>query len=321
MNELVTICVATYNRKDKLMGTLKSILNQTYRNIQIIIVDDCSTDGTRNYIEENILKIDRRILYIKHDCNKGLASARNTAINNANGKYFTFCDDDDRWEVDFIAEFVDLAKDYNSDWCFFCGGKYTNLLGTVVNTTKNVECSLRNYIKLGFTPPVASQFYFLESLIKIRGYNEEIKSGVDHDLWFRLAKINTQIKSLPIPLSIQNSGINVDRITTNYSNRINGIKRSLVIWEKDLVLMYGVEFYEKYSLAYLEREKYFLFNLYLTELQLRQAFFIINEIPISKSLRIILRVSIKIFIKNISPKFILPKEYNLIMMPTIKILQ
>jgi len=89
MDSLVTVCITTYNRMDLLPKTLRSILDQTYKNIEVIIVDDCSTDGTEELILTSLLKQDSRIRYIPHKENKGLAFARNTAINNAKGKYFT----------------------------------------------------------------------------------------------------------------------------------------------------------------------------------------------------------------------------------------
>ena len=94
-NNLVSICVTTFNRKEFLKLTLNSILAQTYKNIEVLVVDDCSNDGTKELIENKFLNIDKRIKYFRHENNKGLAVARNTAIINSKGKYFTFCDDDD----------------------------------------------------------------------------------------------------------------------------------------------------------------------------------------------------------------------------------
>ena len=123
-NNLVSICITTYNRRELLPLTLKSILKQTYRNIEIIIVDDCSVDGTKELVEKELLKTDDRIVYIRHEVNKGLAAGRNTAIFNAKGVYFTFCDDDDEWECDFVESFVSIARNYDENWCFSCGNIY-----------------------------------------------------------------------------------------------------------------------------------------------------------------------------------------------------
>jgi len=236
MNTLVTVCITTYNRKTLLPLTLKSVLNQTYKNIEIIIVDDYSMDGTQELVENELLKLDNRIKYIRHDKNYGLAMARNTAIKNAKGKYFTFCDDDDEWKPNFIEEFVKVAENYDDNWCFSSGFNYKD--------------SLKNIIYKGFTPPVAGQFYHLSSIKKVNGYNEEIKSGVDHDLWLRLASNDINILGIDKPLAIPNKNQQQDRMTTNYEKRLNGIKNSLEVWQPMIEINFSKNFYKFFRKNY-----------------------------------------------------------------------
>ena len=90
----VSVIVPTYNRANLISETIESILNQTYKNFELIIVDDGSTDNT----EEVIRKFkDSRIKYIKTDNWGGPARPRNTGIKKAKGEYIAFCDDDDIW--------------------------------------------------------------------------------------------------------------------------------------------------------------------------------------------------------------------------------
>lgn len=93
-NSFISVIVPTYNRADFVGETIESILNQTYKNFELIIVDDGSTDNT----EEVIGKFkDSRIKYIKTDNWGGPARPRNTGIKKAKGEYIAFCDDDDIW--------------------------------------------------------------------------------------------------------------------------------------------------------------------------------------------------------------------------------
>ena len=93
-NSFISVIVPTYNRADFVGETIESILNQTYKNFELIIVDDGSTDNT----EEVIRKFkDSRIKYIKTDNWGGPARPRNTGIKKAKGEYIAFCDDDDMW--------------------------------------------------------------------------------------------------------------------------------------------------------------------------------------------------------------------------------
>jgi len=227
-NHLVSVCVNTFNRKDSLLLTIKSILKQTYNNFEIIIVDDCSTDGTEKLVESQILKLDSRIIYIRNKKNRGLAFGRNQAIHAARGKFFTFCDDDDIWKENFIENFINQAKKYNESYSF-CASKLTSKKNLFVG----IKSSYKNFILLGFTPPVASQFYLTKVLKNIGGYNENIKSGVDHDLWLNLASNNFNLVYLNEDLSIPNSIFSEKRMTQNANKRLKKIKNSIVIWRNE----------------------------------------------------------------------------------------
>lgn len=247
---LVTICITTYNRKDLLPFTLKSVINQTYKNTEILIIDDYSDDGTQELITNKILQLDKRIKYFRHEQNMGLAAARNTAISITSGKYFTFIDDDDQWQPNFVEEFVQLAENYNDGWCF--------CLLPEINRSRidKPEGKLAEFIFRGVTPPVASQFYFTSSLKRVGGYDEKIKSGVDHDLWFTLSVEDINIRFLDKDLAITNKSFNESRMTTNFYNRINLINNSLKIWKNKIENYYGKEFYLHFYSAY---------NYYLTK--------------------------------------------------------
>ena len=320
MNPLVSTCITTYNRKELLPLTLKSVLNQTYKNTEVIIVDDHSTDGTKELVENELLNLDDRVRYIRHEENKSLATGRNTAIFNAKGKYFTFCDDDDEWEENFIEEFVKVAESYDDNWCFYCGCKYKNILGSTVSIVFDFKGDMEQHVKDGYTPPVASQFYSLESLKKVGGYNTDIKSGVDHDLWIRLAKIDIKIKSIPFALSIPNANAKQERMTTDYEKRINGIKNSLLIWKNDLEKIYGKEFYLNFYNAYLDRERLKFLNGYIRYFKYKQAWALKEDISAYKFVRMIIVSNMKVLSKFIIPKVFIAKEKQIILKPTLKII-
>lgn len=112
MNPLVTVVVSTYNLGWCIEDTIRSVLAQTYRNIEIIVVDDASTDDTSARLSPYL----DRITFIRHDTNQGLAnsaeggSARNTGIRRAKGEYIAFLDGDDLWEPEKIAVQVETAQ-------------------------------------------------------------------------------------------------------------------------------------------------------------------------------------------------------------------
>lgn len=111
--DLVSIIMPTYNRKYIIKDAIDSCLTQTYQNIEIIVCDDHSTDGTKEYIEA-MMKEDSRIRYcVTPEGKKGANAARNAAIRIAKGKYLTFLDTDDYLTEDSIACRVEVFKENN----------------------------------------------------------------------------------------------------------------------------------------------------------------------------------------------------------------
>jgi len=114
-NELVTVIIPTYNRAKLINRAINSVLNQTYNNIELIIIDDASEDNT----EEIVKSInDDRITYIKLEVNKGACNARNIGIKEAKGKYITFQDSDDEYHKDKIEKQLNNLINNNSDLDF-----------------------------------------------------------------------------------------------------------------------------------------------------------------------------------------------------------
>lgn len=111
--ELISIIIPVYNVNQYLVKCLESIVNQTYTNLQIVLVDDGSTDSSGR-ICDDYAKQDSRIKVI-HKINGGLSDARNTGINIANGDYITFVDSDDYVCNEYIETLFNLLKDYDAD--------------------------------------------------------------------------------------------------------------------------------------------------------------------------------------------------------------
>ncbi len=110
---LVSIIVPIYNVEQYLVRCIDSIINQTYQELEIILVNDGSPDGSLN-ICNDYAQMDQRIKVITQD-NKGLSGARNTGIISAKGEYISFIDADDRVEESMIESYVNVAKEYNPD--------------------------------------------------------------------------------------------------------------------------------------------------------------------------------------------------------------
>ena len=104
---LVSIILCTYNRAHLIKRAIASVLIQTYRHWELLIIDDGSTDGTEKTLLP-LVKSDLRITYLRHP-NMGIARSRNVGISLAKGKYVTFLDSDDEYKEDHLAIRVALA--------------------------------------------------------------------------------------------------------------------------------------------------------------------------------------------------------------------
>lgn len=129
---LVTIGIIHYNNKQFLDKCLASYLNQTYRNLEIIIIDDCSTDGSQEYLQA-LAAEHEQIRCIYHEQNSGGPSlAIQEIIEHANGKYFQWIASDDFVELDAIDKFVNFMESTDNDYVY-CNFKIVNQHHAITN--------------------------------------------------------------------------------------------------------------------------------------------------------------------------------------------
>ena len=111
-NPIVSVIIPTYNRAHLIDKAIKSVLNQTYQDFEIIVVDDGSTDNT-NEVLKNFT--DSRIHYIFHTSNLGVSAARNTGIKTSQGEYIALLDSDDDWLPEKLDKQVDVLQNESSE--------------------------------------------------------------------------------------------------------------------------------------------------------------------------------------------------------------
>ena len=115
MNDLVSIITPSYNCAKYIGETIQSVLNQTYTNWELLIVDDCSTDNT-----EEVVKSfgDERIRYLRNEKNSGAAISRNYALREAKGRWMAFLDSDDMWMPEKLEHQIAFME--KNDYHFSC---------------------------------------------------------------------------------------------------------------------------------------------------------------------------------------------------------
>lgn len=153
MNPKISIIVPVYNTEKYIKRTIISILNQTYKNIEIIIVDDGSTDGSWDEINR-ISSLDDRIIII-HQNNKGVTSARLNGVKNSTGEWIGFIDSDDEAESVMYETLIKNALEYNAD-ISHCG--YKLILPSKTNYFYNTKQIIEQTNKTGLTDLLQGKF-------------------------------------------------------------------------------------------------------------------------------------------------------------------
>ncbi len=192
--ELVSIITPTYNCAKFIARTIDSVLAQTYKNWEMIIVDDRSQDNTREIVEE-YMKNEPRIQYHLLDENSGAAVARTTAMKLAGGYYMAFLDSDDIWLPDKLERQITWMRENN--YAFSCTAyeqidEDDNSLGRVIKTVKRT-----NYNRLLLDCPVgnSSVVYDVEKMGKFEVPN--IRKRNDDALWLQMLKKEKYIWGMP----------------------------------------------------------------------------------------------------------------------------
>ena len=190
-NTLVSCILTTFNRKELLIRSLSSILNQTYKNLEIIIVDDGSNDGTKDLVKKKILNLDPRLKYLRHKKNKGLAAARNSGLINSKGEFIAFLDDDDEWidnKIDLqIKKFkVSSFKNLGMVTCGIRRIKKDNVIELIEKLRGNLfEKLIEKQALIGNGSCVMIK---KKTFLKCGGFDTRYKIGIDGYFFSKVSK-------------------------------------------------------------------------------------------------------------------------------------
>ena len=181
-----SVIIPTYNRANLISKAIKSVLYQTYKNWELIVIDDGSTDNTKDIVEE-FQKEDNRIIYLKQK-NKERSAARNNGIRNSKGDFICFLDSDDLYHKSHLEEFIKLIiKSKYQRGLYFSGisyGEYSEKKEKYnLSYSNNIEFVLIN--TLGTPRACVSR-----DLLKENSFNENIRISEDKELWVRILKNN-----------------------------------------------------------------------------------------------------------------------------------
>lgn len=186
---IISVVIPSYNRGHCLKKCLESVLNQTFQDIEVIVVDDASTDETNALI---MALSDPRIRYIAHEVNRGGAAARNTGIKAAQGEFVAFLDSDDTWVPQKLEKQLALLNEkgleygYVYSW-FIRNNPQGEELGRDHFSIDGP--ALDKLLERNFIGTFSSIMVRRSALLSVDGLDEKMKSCQDWDLFIRLSRI------------------------------------------------------------------------------------------------------------------------------------
>lgn len=222
-----SIIIPTYDRLTTLPAAVQSVLNQSYQNFEVIIVDDGSEDGTEEWVKT--IK-DERIKYIKQQ-NSGVCAARNNGALEAYGGWICFLDSDDVVSINWLQDFYSLASLGRYD-LLFCG---MELNDSVLKEKRKVlpsskyESGRNWWLHNAGVWTVRKEMFF-----QVGGYDKDLKFGENTELGIRLKALNPRV------------GI-IDRFNFHYSVSVDGGSRNLkeIVRCNELILNKHPAFFAK----------------------------------------------------------------------------
>ena len=184
-NETVSVIIPVYNAERYISNTIKSVLNQTYKNIEIVLVDDCSNDDSKTIIEAYAKKNDDIIYHLQKE-NGGAAVARNTALSIASGRYVAFLDSDDLWLPEKIKKQMSLIKENSAGICF-TAIDMINENGEIIKGKRNVKNKI-NYSFLLKNTMIATSSVLIDREVVGDFQMPLIRSGQDYATWLQIMR-------------------------------------------------------------------------------------------------------------------------------------
>jgi len=235
INPLVSIIIPTYNRPIYLQRAIGSTLNQTYKNIEVIIIDDNSSQDILSIVNEFQ---DNRIKYYKNSINRGSVFSRNRGLSICSGDYVNFLDDDDEilpTKIELqIAKFKESAVENLG--VVSCDMEYKR---------KDINMLKKNHLKGNIYKKLLSQYciYGIHSMLIKReftlNFDLNLKSSQEYDLSIRLAR-KCNFDYVPKRLAVTHTSEN--QISFDYKKKTEGTKYLFKKYRSEF-LRFGIKFY------------------------------------------------------------------------------
>jgi glycosyltransferase involved in cell wall biosynthesis len=267
---LVSVVIPTFNREKLVVRAINSVLFQTYKHLEIIVVDDCSSDNTISILEQ---MYGEQIVLIKNEINSYVGHARNLGVSFAKGDYIAFLDSDDLWVPNKIEFQLNWMMSNSFDIC--CTGFYVNKYGSddLIRIIRpySSKIDLLNILYGVYIAPGSTLILKKNIFISIGGYDETYRRIEDWDFLIKILSKQKYIGFLNEPLAnifAANNFTISNLLKMCFKLFLSNYKRIFFIkWYYPVILMVGI-FFELFAANFKAKNYFlsffffFLFNLF-----------------------------------------------------------
>lgn len=218
-----SVVIPTYNREDVIGRAIRSALSQTYQDLEIIVIDDASVDGTEQVVQR--FESDR-LSYIRCQTNQGPSAARNRGLKESRGAYIAFLDSDDQWLSTKLEKQIKKIKDSPSK----VGAVYTGYwvvrdgvreLGRLPSKRGNIH---QAQLARDHVSPTSTVLVRKECFGRVGNFDTSLPNRQDYEMWLRISR-HYHFEYVREPLV--NLFVSGNRITGNFLSRVEAQERIL----------------------------------------------------------------------------------------------
>lgn len=209
-NKLVSCIITTCNRENLLARAIESVLNQTYKNIELIVIDDCPCIETEKVVKK-FLKDNSRMQYIRNEKNLGPMGSRNKAVAHVSGEYIAFLDDDDYWVKDKLNKQVGHCERYSFVSCLALIDDSKNIRAQP-KRNESWELSLEDAFMSTSNVFPSGLLLKKENFMSVGGFDVKL---VEHDFFYKLMIEHGSAYIINEGLVVFNRDPQLERVSNN----------------------------------------------------------------------------------------------------------
>ena len=226
---MISIIIPCFNSEQFIVRAIESVLKQTYKNYEIIVVDNNSSDNTTGIIYDYMKRCPNKIKVL-HEYKKGAPAARNKGLYEAKGEWIQFLDSDDELLPDKLKQQIEVADSSEADVVTGSSYIYKVFNNKLYKSLRKVESDdvWKGLLtsKLGIT---SANLWKRKALLAVEGWDENKSSSQEYDLLFRMLKNNSNISFCPVPLTIVHINPNSVSNSRNDSRIVEILNNSITL--------------------------------------------------------------------------------------------